>query len=73
MGWLDGQVAVLPVHCDVTSEADVAAMFDAALKEFGRVDAVAAILVSDRASFVTGAIIPVDGAGRPSWQKGRVH
>jgi len=30
---------VLPVHCDVTKEADVAAMFDAALKEFGRVDA----------------------------------
>lgn len=31
---------VLPVHCDVTKEADVAAMFDAATKEFGRVDAV---------------------------------
>ncbi len=31
---------VLPVHCDVTKEADVAAMFEAALKEFGRVDAV---------------------------------
>jgi NAD(P)-dependent dehydrogenase (short-subunit alcohol dehydrogenase family) len=31
---------VLPVHCDVTKEADVAAMFDAALAEFGRVDAV---------------------------------
>jgi NAD(P)-dependent dehydrogenase (short-subunit alcohol dehydrogenase family) len=31
---------VLPVHCDVTIEADVAAMFDAAMKEFGRVDAV---------------------------------
>jgi NAD(P)-dependent dehydrogenase (short-subunit alcohol dehydrogenase family) len=31
---------VLPVHCDVTNEADVAAMFDAAVQEFGRVDAV---------------------------------
>ena len=31
---------VLPVHCDVTSEDDVAAMFAAALEEFGRVDAV---------------------------------
>lgn len=30
---------VLPVHCDVTKEADVAAMFDAAREEFGRVDA----------------------------------
>lgn len=31
---------VLPVHCDVTKEADVAATFDTALREFGRVDAV---------------------------------
>jgi NAD(P)-dependent dehydrogenase (short-subunit alcohol dehydrogenase family) len=31
---------VLPVHCDVTKEADVAAMFEAAMEEFGRVDAV---------------------------------
>lgn len=31
---------VLPVHCDVTSEADVAALFEAAVEEFGRVDAV---------------------------------
>jgi NAD(P)-dependent dehydrogenase (short-subunit alcohol dehydrogenase family) len=31
---------VLPVHCDVTHEADVAALFDAARQEFGRVDAV---------------------------------
>lgn len=31
---------VLPVHCDVTKEADVAAMVQAALDEFGRVDAV---------------------------------
>jgi NAD(P)-dependent dehydrogenase (short-subunit alcohol dehydrogenase family) len=31
---------VLPVRCDVTREADVAAMFDAAIREFGRVDAV---------------------------------
>src|SRR5262249_8146028 len=30
---------VLAVHCDVSREADVAAMFDAALSEFGRVDA----------------------------------
>ena len=31
---------VLPVHCDVTMEADVAALFEAAVEEFGRVDAV---------------------------------
>jgi len=31
---------VLPFHCDVTKEDEVAAMFDAALNEFGRVDAV---------------------------------
>jgi NAD(P)-dependent dehydrogenase (short-subunit alcohol dehydrogenase family) len=31
---------VLPVRCDVTREAEVAAMFDAAVSEFGRVDAV---------------------------------
>ena len=32
--------AVLPFNCDVSNEDDVAAMFDAAVKEFGRVDAV---------------------------------
>src|SRR5947207_7701529 len=32
--------AVFPVHCDVTQEGDVAALFDAAVKEFGRVDVV---------------------------------
>ena len=32
--------AVLPVHCDVTKEAEVEAMFAAALEEFGQVDAV---------------------------------
>ena len=31
---------VLPVHCDVSREADVQAMVQAALEEFGRVDAV---------------------------------
>ena len=31
---------VLPVHCDVTREEDVAALFEAAVEEFGRVDAV---------------------------------
>lgn len=31
---------VLPVHCDVTREADVEAMFAAAIEEFGQVDAV---------------------------------
>jgi len=31
---------VLPVHCDVTKEADVEAMMAAAVKEFGRVDVV---------------------------------
>jgi NAD(P)-dependent dehydrogenase (short-subunit alcohol dehydrogenase family) len=32
--------AVLPVHCDVTKEADVEAMVAQAVKRFGRVDAV---------------------------------
>lgn len=32
--------SVLPVHCDVTQEADVEAMIRAAVDEFGRVDAV---------------------------------
>ncbi|MGH9098188.1 MAG: SDR family NAD(P)-dependent oxidoreductase, partial [Acidimicrobiales bacterium] len=31
---------VLPVHCDVSREADVEAMMAAAVKEFGRVDVV---------------------------------
>ena len=31
---------VLPVHCDVTKEADVEAMMATAVEEFGRVDAV---------------------------------
>jgi NAD(P)-dependent dehydrogenase (short-subunit alcohol dehydrogenase family) len=31
---------VLPVHCDVTQEDDVAAMFEAAVAEFGKVDAI---------------------------------
>ena len=31
---------VLPVHCDVTKESDVAALFEAAVAEFGRVDTV---------------------------------
>ena len=31
---------MLPVHCDVTSEADVEAMMHAAVDEFGRVDVV---------------------------------
>ncbi|MGA7419165.1 MAG: SDR family oxidoreductase [Acidimicrobiales bacterium] len=32
--------AVLPVHCDVTQEADVEALMATAVEEFGRVDAV---------------------------------
>ena len=31
---------VLPVHCDVTNESDVAALMSAAVEEFGRLDAV---------------------------------
>ncbi len=31
---------VLPVHCDVTQESDIAALFEVAVAEFGRVDAV---------------------------------
>ncbi len=32
--------SVVPFHCDVTQEPEVEAMFEAALREFGRVDAV---------------------------------
>jgi NAD(P)-dependent dehydrogenase (short-subunit alcohol dehydrogenase family) len=32
--------SVVAFHCDVTQESDVEAMFEAALREFGRVDAV---------------------------------
>ena len=32
--------AVVPFHCDVTKEADVKALIEKAVKEFGRVDAV---------------------------------
>src|ERR1051326_6184470 len=32
--------AVIPVHCDVTKEADVEALIAKAVTEFGRVDAV---------------------------------
>jgi NAD(P)-dependent dehydrogenase (short-subunit alcohol dehydrogenase family) len=32
--------AVLPVHCDVTKEADIEAMMRAAVEEFGQLDAV---------------------------------
>ena len=31
---------VLPVHCDVSQEDDVVALFEAAVAEFGQVDAV---------------------------------
>src|SRR3989440_8338874 len=31
---------VLPVHCDVTKEADVEALIQAAVEQFGRLDAV---------------------------------
>lgn len=36
----DVGAGVLPVHCDVTREADVEAMMRAAIDQFGRVDAV---------------------------------
>ncbi len=65
---------VLPVHCDVTSEDDVAALFEAAVGEFGQVDAVLNVagigiggpihkteMSEYDKSFVSGAIIPVDG------------
>jgi NAD(P)-dependent dehydrogenase (short-subunit alcohol dehydrogenase family) len=32
--------SVVPFHCDVTQESEVEAMFEAALREFGRVDVV---------------------------------
>src|ERR1700741_1001701 len=36
----EGGDGVLPVRCDVTKEAEVAARFEGAIREFGRVDAV---------------------------------
>ena len=40
---------VLPVHCDVTKEADVEAMMRAAVDEFGRVDVVCNVAgIADR-------------------------
>jgi NAD(P)-dependent dehydrogenase (short-subunit alcohol dehydrogenase family) len=35
----EGGNAVVPVHCDVTNEADVEAMIRTAVEEFGRIDA----------------------------------
>ncbi len=52
---------VLPVKTDVTQEADVAALFDAAVARFGRVDicvANAAILIAE----------PVDTANAEKWR-----
>ena len=44
---------VLPVHCDVTKEADVKALMEAAIEEFGRVDAVLNVAgVADGAQLV---------------------
>src|SRR5438093_1216032 len=73
--------AFVPFHADVSQEADVEAMFAAALVAFGRVDAVLNVagigghgkmadatvaefdrfLASDRAPFITGAVIAIDG------------
>jgi NAD(P)-dependent dehydrogenase (short-subunit alcohol dehydrogenase family) len=48
---VDGDI--LAVHCDVTKEADVEALMAAALKEFGRVDAVLNVAgVADGAQLV---------------------
>lgn len=41
--------AVLPVRCDVTSEADVAALFAAAIDGFGRVDCIVNVAGVDSA------------------------
>ena len=52
---------VLPVRCDVTRADDLG---EAALGRGGQPEEVAelaAFLASDRASYVSGAIIPVDG------------
>ena len=44
--------AVVPFRVDVTDEASVEAMFASALEAF---------LAPDRAPYVTGAVIPIDG------------
>ena len=44
---------VLPVHCDVTEEADVEAMIRAAVEEFGRLDAVLNVAGIADAAMVT--------------------
>jgi NAD(P)-dependent dehydrogenase (short-subunit alcohol dehydrogenase family) len=44
---------VLPVHCDVTSEDDVERMIQAAVDEFGRVDAVLNVAGIAEAKFLT--------------------
>jgi NAD(P)-dependent dehydrogenase (short-subunit alcohol dehydrogenase family) len=61
---------VLPVHCDVTREADVEAMTAAAVKEFGRVDAVlnvagiaAGCLLSDLEMELYDSVMDVDLRG----------
>ena len=53
----DVGAGVLPVHCDVTKEDDVAALFEAALQEFGRVD----------------AVLNVAGIGERDARRGRDH
>ena len=56
---------VLPVHCDVTKEADVEAMIQAAVDEFGRLDAVLNVAGIAEGVMLTdvhdGALRPHDG------------
>lgn len=61
---------VLPVHCDVTKEAEVEVMFATALAEFGRVDAVLNVagiadgcLLGDLATELYNKLMDVDLRG----------
>ena len=53
--------AVVPVHCDVSKEADVMNAFDTALEQFGRVDAVL------NAAGIPGPAVPFAELTREDW------
>ena len=65
---------VLPVHCDVTKEADVEAMVRAAVDEFGRVDVVcnvAGIAAGVMLTDVTDGALRRDDGRRPARRDAR--